>query len=362
MESKFYKNIRELRKQQRMTQEQLAEAMGVTVGAVYKWEQNLSTPDIRMMMEIASFFGISVDALVGYEVCSSDKERIIQQLKRIKVTKAYESCWDEVESWIRRYPNDFDIVYNSGILYNLVGIETGNSSCFSRSIELMNHACSLISQNKDPEISETSICRDIGVAYLSLGKRKEGMKQLKDHNPCGVHDDMIGQELATDRHQREEALLYLSRALLHSTTSLYRIVIGFMNVFFDRKDYTTAIKMLRWMSAYFEGLQTETGSSYLDKENATLLTLCGMLYEKIGCIDEAKDYLRKARQSALRFDAAPDYTSRNIRYCENLDPQVSYDNIGSTAMDSILKLLKEGIELPEESTLNLWEEICHEES
>lgn len=68
MESKFSGNVKALRKQQSITQEQLAEAMGVTVGAVYKWEQNLSTPDIRIIMELARFSGVSVDALIGYEI------------------------------------------------------------------------------------------------------------------------------------------------------------------------------------------------------------------------------------------------------------------------------------------------------
>ena len=38
MEMKLAGNIRALRKQRRLTQEQLAEVLGVTVGAVYKWE------------------------------------------------------------------------------------------------------------------------------------------------------------------------------------------------------------------------------------------------------------------------------------------------------------------------------------
>lgn len=361
MKSTFSENIKALRKQRGLTQEQLSEAMGITASAVYKWEQKLSVPDIEVIMELASFFGVSVDALIGYKMCTSDKERILQELKRIKLQKDYQTCWEDVEGWLRRYPNDFDIVYHSGVLYNLVGIETRSASYLSRSVTLLNHACSLLGQNKDPKISETAIYKDIAMAYLDMDQGSKGVQLLMEHNPCGVHNDIIGQELATDRERREEALPYLSSALLHSTTSLYRIVIGFMNIFFARKDYPTAVRMLRWSVTYLQGLGTETGPSYLDKDNAALLALLGMLYEKIGDIDQAKDSLRKARRTALRFDAAPDYTSRNIRYCEHLEPQVAYDNIGSTAMDSVLKLLKEGIELPEASTMELWEEVCHEE-
>lgn len=44
MEMKLAENIRGYRKQRGLTQEQLAEALGVTVGAVHKWEAKLSTP------------------------------------------------------------------------------------------------------------------------------------------------------------------------------------------------------------------------------------------------------------------------------------------------------------------------------
>ena len=360
MKSRFSENIKTLRKEKHLTQEQLAEAMSVTAGAIYKWEQERSTPDIGIIMELASFFNVSVDALVGYEMCVSDKERILRELKRIKVEKDYGNCWEEVEGWLRRYPNDFDIVYNSGVLYNLVGIETENNSYFSRSIELMNHACNLISQNKDPAISETYIRRDIAVAYLSIGKAQEGLQQLKDHNPCGVNDDLIGQELATTPNHREEALPYLSMSLIKSTSSLFRVVIGYVNIFFERKDYESAIRIIQWMITYLDGLRVENKPSYLDKDSAWLLALCGAVYGQIGQLDEARNYLRKARQIALQFDSDPDYTSRNIRYCNGLEPRAAYDNIGSTAIGSIMNVLEDGAESADEPVLKLWEEIFNE--
>ena len=53
MKTKLAENIRKFRKEQNMTQEQLAEAVGVTVGAVHKWEKNLSTPELGLIMELA---------------------------------------------------------------------------------------------------------------------------------------------------------------------------------------------------------------------------------------------------------------------------------------------------------------------
>ena len=50
-----------LRKERSMTQEQLAEAMGVTIGAVSKWENALSNPDLYLIVELAQFFEVSED-------------------------------------------------------------------------------------------------------------------------------------------------------------------------------------------------------------------------------------------------------------------------------------------------------------
>ena len=63
----FSENLRELRKAHKLTQEQLAEAMGVTVGAVSKWESGASTPDIALIMDLAEFFETSVDVLLKSE-------------------------------------------------------------------------------------------------------------------------------------------------------------------------------------------------------------------------------------------------------------------------------------------------------
>lgn len=49
MRLKLSENIKKFRKERKMTQEQLAEAMGVSASAVYKWESNQSTPEIADM-------------------------------------------------------------------------------------------------------------------------------------------------------------------------------------------------------------------------------------------------------------------------------------------------------------------------
>ena len=68
MQIRLAENIRALRRQHRFTQEQLAESLGVTPGAVYKWEAGLSQPELAIIVELADLFDTSVDVLLGYEV------------------------------------------------------------------------------------------------------------------------------------------------------------------------------------------------------------------------------------------------------------------------------------------------------
>ena len=56
--------IAELRKQNGMTQLELAEKMGVTDKAVSKWERDLSCPDINSLPSLAEILGVSVEELM----------------------------------------------------------------------------------------------------------------------------------------------------------------------------------------------------------------------------------------------------------------------------------------------------------
>lgn len=65
MEFSLGKQIVYYRKQQGMTQEQLAQKLGITNQAVSKWEQDQSCPDIQLLPQLADLFGITLDALFG---------------------------------------------------------------------------------------------------------------------------------------------------------------------------------------------------------------------------------------------------------------------------------------------------------
>jgi len=64
-------NIRSNRRRMNLTQEQLAEKFGTSPQAISRWENGTTYPDLELLPMIASFFGTSVDALLG----STDEEK-----------------------------------------------------------------------------------------------------------------------------------------------------------------------------------------------------------------------------------------------------------------------------------------------
>lgn len=76
MEETLGKRIVANRKRLGITQDRLAEQLGVTAQAVSKWENDLSCPDIAMLPKLAEIFGTSVDALLG--IASQESETAVE--------------------------------------------------------------------------------------------------------------------------------------------------------------------------------------------------------------------------------------------------------------------------------------------
>lgn len=70
--------IARLRKQQNLTQEQLAEKLGVTAQSVSKWENEITSPDISLLPAIAKIFNITTDELLG--IVTPEQEKKMSEL------------------------------------------------------------------------------------------------------------------------------------------------------------------------------------------------------------------------------------------------------------------------------------------
>ena len=230
-----------------LTQQQLADVLGVTVGAVYKWEASLSAPDLTLLVELADLFDTSVDVLLGYNV--------------------------------------------------------------------------------------------------------------KSNNPRGINDDVIGQSLVAFCNRPEEAVEYLSTALVSASAMPIRIANGFLNVYFKRDDYASGASILKLALDFFAGLKLDRKSNMFDKPCVSFLICLAHAQLKLGKPDDARASLLAAKKLAEEFDRDPDYSADSLRFISAVKQHVAFDTLDSTAAETAAKTLKS---LENESLSRMWEEITPE--
>ena len=77
--------IARLRKEKKLTQEDLAKKFNVTTQAISKWENDLSAPDISILKELANTLGVTIDYLLSNEV--NEIVNVIPQNERKDINK-----------------------------------------------------------------------------------------------------------------------------------------------------------------------------------------------------------------------------------------------------------------------------------
>ena len=81
MDNTLGKRIASFRKENNLTQEQLAEMLNVTPQAVSKWENDIACPDISLLPELAKTFNVSVDELL---IGKKEEKKVVELIPEEK--------------------------------------------------------------------------------------------------------------------------------------------------------------------------------------------------------------------------------------------------------------------------------------
>lgn len=105
------------RKQKGVTQQALADFLGVSKAAVSKWETGQTYPDISLLPLLAAYFDISIDALLRYDSQLSDQEirRIYKLLKQAIQEKEGSEVWTMLQNFLHRYYACYPFVLQMGL-------------------------------------------------------------------------------------------------------------------------------------------------------------------------------------------------------------------------------------------------------
>ena len=341
MEMKLGGNIRDMRKARGLTQEQLAEVLGVTVGAVYKWESNQSLPGLPLIMEMADFFDTSVDALLGHEMKDNRLNAAEARIWRCHSEKDPAGV-AEVEKALKKYPNAFGIAHAGACLYHGLGLEAGDRGLLRRALTLYERARQLLPQNRDASISDQTLCGAVAQVHFALGEVEKSIEIIKRHNAGHLYSAMIGVVLAAELRRPEEAAPYLSRALTQVFNNVIYTVFGYSEVYRARRDFQSGSAILRWGIGTLRGLKATEQTDYIDKICAfALVNLAGFQLEA-GDSRAARGSLERAAALARAFDAAPDYSATNLRFLiEGQRSGAFYDILGATAVEAVENALRD---------------------
>jgi transcriptional regulator with XRE-family HTH domain len=92
MKESFGKRLASLRKERQWTQDDVAQRLNVSAQAVSKWENDASLPDLDMLVQLASLFETTTDALLGkkvdqvVEMSPTTKRDLNKLVFRIRIT------------------------------------------------------------------------------------------------------------------------------------------------------------------------------------------------------------------------------------------------------------------------------------
>lgn len=363
-------NISKFRKEHSMTQEQLAEALGVTFASVSKWERGMATPELSLIAQMSDLFGVSLDALVGFEVLNGSADELEKRILTLQQQKKYDEAFIEAEKALLRYPNDFKIVYRSGELYTVAGIELNNEKYLSRCIELLERSILLLWQNSDPQVSEVSIQNEIAQCYIVLGKTQKGIEILKKYNVSGVNNPLIAIALTgnditytkTSEFRLEDAVPFMVNAFGSIITNTLRTMMSYANYFYKKGDYISSREALLWLINFLESVKIDKSvSCYVDKVIAPCYSECANFSLLLDEVEKVEPYMRKAYKAAMLFDSAPTCKVENIKFCiGDIQNATAYDDLGESATAAVIKQITQ--ENRNEELLVIWKKIVQEES
>lgn len=173
MELNIGNKIKNLRRQKNISQEVLAQYLGVSFQAVSKWESGTNTPDITLIPAIASFFGVSIDELFDYNYYEMEKkvEEIVDESCQYR-GKDDQKCEEILREGLKKYPGN-DILLNC-LIYSIPVPE--------RSDEVISICKSLIEGTRMDDIKYDA-CRILAETYKKIGEyslAKEAIEQIPE--------------------------------------------------------------------------------------------------------------------------------------------------------------------------------------
>lgn len=123
MKLQIGQRLKNLRRENGVTQEALAEALGVSCQSVSRWELGICYPDIELLPAIANYFSLKLDDLLGMQDLRSEKKR--REIFTAVLDLERQENWDAAIRVLRDavgiYPNDDGLLTELALVLSKIG-------------------------------------------------------------------------------------------------------------------------------------------------------------------------------------------------------------------------------------------------
>ena len=338
---KIGERIRLLRKKNDVTQDRLAEHLGVTPQAVSRWESGVCYPDMNYLPSIADYFSVSMDDLLcytGVQKAARVKEYLAEVehlLDRDRVTDALEV----LRRAMADIPSDHSLQLEAaGVLSLYAGmlmdsgsgerIEAAVTAVLSEAVSLCRHILEDCTDDSLRDETKKTLC---DIYAHQLGDTVQAEEIANQLHGMSVSREIIRATVLTGdvafEQAQENLILFADNIWWH----LYNLACV-PDISGDRYSTADKIAILQKGIALFEVIFEENPLFYADRLANSYRQLA-MLYLSVGHADEALDSFEQMADWAIRFDGRPDTAT----YASVIINRVAYDKENDTEAKGMSK-------------------------
>lgn len=298
-------NIKRLRKAKDITQEQLAEMVGVSCQSVSRWESEVCYPDMELLPEIAKIFEITVDKLLGVDDIAENK-KVEEYLNRFQVAinkGKIDECISIAREGVAEYPNNYVLL--DKLMYALFGSgdDDGNIPEWKENMEKYDAEITAIGERI------MKYCPDINIrleatSRLAFHHILHGRKEIGRK----IYETFPPMELCKERQmwwalEKDEKLPFLRDAIKQSYEFLKSFIwlLADADVVDVETEFIAIKKIFELEKLILDGNRPKNswGDVWLDFDIAKR-------YALMGDYDNTFKHLRLAVNEAKAFDEFPD--------------------------------------------------------
>lgn len=216
-------NIKRMRRERDLTQEEVAAHLGISFQSISKWERGDGYPDITMLPALANYFGISVDELLGMSEIAKAEQ--YNEINRVWAENNKKGLHQENVALMRQslktFPNnDLLLVQLSTSIEKLDGTEDEKFRNLRESIAVQEQ---ILRYGEDSEVRSATLY-NICFAYWKIGEHDKALEQAKKlPNLYKARENALVYFLTGEEKRKvaKEALVPLAWVISHHLTALY---------------------------------------------------------------------------------------------------------------------------------------------